>query len=93
MRTNEIQFSLTYRQEAIRIFSFPSYKAYIRIGRLGFGADIEIDSLLVSRQHAEIEVVAPDRLILRDQQSTNGTYVNGLQIQEASLSPGDVISF
>jgi signal transduction histidine kinase len=43
-----------------------------------------------SRQHARLELQG-DRHILRDLKSSNGTFVNGVRVQEASIQPGDQI--
>lgn len=62
------------------------------IGRLGDN-DVRIDDPSVSSRHAEIasrEGIA----VLRDLDSTNGTYLNGEQVSaEATLHEGDEISF
>ena len=44
----------------------------------------------VSREHMEIEYTA-DSFLLRDLESTNGTFLNGSRVKEAYLSPGDLI--
>jgi len=54
------------------------------------GNDIPITDKTVSRNHAEIEYTA-DSFLLRDLESTNGTYVNGTRVKEAYLVPGDRI--
>ena len=54
------------------------------------GNDIPITDKTVSRNHAEIEYKA-DSFLLRDLESTNGTYVNGTRVKEAYLVPGDRI--
>lgn len=47
----------------------------------------------VSRQHAEI-VVDPQGVAVRDLGSTNGTYVNGVKLESATLlRVGDVVQF
>jgi FHA domain/EAL domain len=53
-------------------------------------ADVPIDSTRVSREHAQI-FRKKDKYLIRDLQSTNGTFVNGKRIEEAELSAGDVI--
>ncbi len=45
----------------------------------------------VSRQHATVELTAAGSLVLRDLESTNGTYVNGEQVTERTLEDGDCI--
>jgi hypothetical protein len=42
----------------------------------------------VSRRHAELRMV-DGRWILRDLGSSNGTWVNGRQVMEAEVAPGD----
>jgi hypothetical protein len=63
-------------------------RAVTRIGR-GSEADLRIEDAGISRQHAE--VLLGREVVLRDAGSTNGTYVNGIQIGEATLRDGDVI--
>jgi DNA-binding NtrC family response regulator len=57
--------------------------------RIGSAADndVVIREAWVSRHHAEIE---PDgsRLVIRDLNSKNGTFVDGVRIQSAHLHPG-----
>lgn len=67
-------------------------KKMIRIGRKGFGNDIEFDDAVVSRNHAEIIKTADGRYILKDT-SSNGTYVNSLLITgECDIRPEDEIT-
>src|SRR6185369_230203 len=55
--------------------------------------DLAISDPTVSRQHAELERTSGGVLI-RDLQSTNGTYVDGLRVaREALAAPGSRISF
>jgi pSer/pThr/pTyr-binding forkhead associated (FHA) protein len=51
-------------------------------------AGIRLHSLQVSRHHAQIEC-STDRCRLTDLQSSNGTFVNGRRVSEATLSAGD----
>jgi hypothetical protein len=69
---------------------FPIQGAMSRIGR-GLDNDIVIDDPRVSRHHAEIRWQA-GRYSLLDMGSTNGTFLNDMQISEAQLSVGDRIS-
>ncbi len=52
--------------------------------------DLPINSTRVSREHAVI-VRAGDTYRVRDLDSTNGTFVNGQRIEEATLSDGDIL--
>ncbi|MBN2193527.1 MAG: sigma 54-interacting transcriptional regulator [Polyangiaceae bacterium] len=49
--------------------------------------DVVLDDRTVSRHHCEI-LVSERRYLLRDLDSTNGTFVNGQEIIEAVLEPG-----
>ena len=55
------------------------------IGRQG--ADLTVNDPSVSRLHAAV-VVEGSRFLLRDQKSTNGTFVDGGRIEEATLVHG-----
>lgn len=61
-------------------------------GRLTIGrsaaCDLVVDSVLVSRQHAQLECAA-GRCTVEDLGSSNGTFVNGRRVSRATLSPGD----
>lgn len=52
--------------------------------------DIILDDKTVSRKHVEVEYKS-DSFLLRDLDSTNGTYVNGTRVKESYLLPGDRI--
>jgi pSer/pThr/pTyr-binding forkhead associated (FHA) protein len=67
-----------------------SDKGEITIGR-DPETDIQIDNISVSRVHAKI-LKGPNRYILHDLSSTNGTFVNGKKIKKRSLKEDDVIT-
>ncbi|MCP4656101.1 MAG: FHA domain-containing protein [bacterium] len=46
----------------------------------------------ISRQHAVL-VVSPDRVLVEDTGSTNGTFINGVGVERAALAPGDTVAF
>jgi hypothetical protein len=52
---------------------------------------IVIDDGRVSRVHVQLRAIK-GRFIIFDLNSTGGTYLNDVRIQQAALSPGDVIS-
>src|SRR5574338_1234130 len=47
---------------------------------------------IASKQHAFIEA-RPDGYYITDNQSTNGTLVNGLRVQKSRLNSGDEVQF
>ena len=53
--------------------------------------DIKIASTSVSKEHATL-LVAGDKLIISDLDSRNGTFVNGIKIQNQRLNAGDKVS-
>jgi hypothetical protein len=66
---------------------YPFEKGSISIGR-DTDCDISIDNVAVSRTHATISNVG-DRWVLEDQQSGNGTFVNGAKVATHDLQPGE----
>ena len=67
---------------------YPLARAITRLGR-GTETDIRIDDPGVSRNHCEI-VVGTD-VVLRDLNSTNGTWVKGERVTELVLTDGTQI--
>jgi pSer/pThr/pTyr-binding forkhead associated (FHA) protein len=57
------------------------------IGR-ATGADFIVDAGMVSRVHCRLTATS-DAVEVADLDSTNGTYVNGLRVEHASLKDGD----
>jgi FHA domain-containing protein len=66
--------------------SYPLGRPVTTIGR-GSDADLRIDDPGISRRHAEIRVQG-DRAVLVDLGSTNGSVVDGQQVQQAELRDG-----
>jgi pSer/pThr/pTyr-binding forkhead associated (FHA) protein len=64
--------------------------AATHIGR-GLAADLRLDDERVSRRHAML-VRRGAEVLLLDDRSSNGTFVNGERIVEAELHDGDLIS-
>jgi pSer/pThr/pTyr-binding forkhead associated (FHA) protein len=54
--------------------------------------DIVLDSLLVSRRHAQLQCVG-GQCTVQDLGSANGLFVNGRRVSRAVLSPGDRLRF
>src|SRR5215510_10329139 len=67
--------------------SFPLSGNEITIGRESANT-ISLGHASVSRRHCVIEA-DEDRFKLRDLDSYNGTYINGVAIKEQVLTPGD----
>ena len=61
----------------------------LKVGRAE-DSDLIIASTRVSRHHCEI-ANDQDRLVIRDNGSANGTFVNRKKIQEQVLQPGDQV--
>ncbi len=81
----------------IRGVSGPYFgKTYPLRGTTVFGrhadCDIRINDEGISRRHAEI-VVTPEGLLVRDLDSSNGTFVNGERVKEHALKVGDEVRF
>jgi pSer/pThr/pTyr-binding forkhead associated (FHA) protein len=68
----------------------PLEKHVIRIGRQ-MENDIVFHEEFVSRFHAEIRF-EDGKYILRDNESTSGTFVNGRKVDRCVLNSGDLIS-
>jgi DNA-binding NtrC family response regulator len=64
-------------------------KSLVTIGTLP-ECDLVLTDPTVSRRHAEVEERS-DGYLLRDHDSTNGTFLEGVKVREAYLSPGSVI--
>ena len=61
----------------------------IHVGR-GLSADVRLDDATVSRKHAVI-VRRDDGVVVLDDRSMNGVWVNGERVTEAPLQDGDEI--
>ncbi len=74
--------------QAGQIFNLKSGKNIL--GRAG-QADIQVIAQGVSKAHCEIQVLK-DKIIIVDLKSSNGTYVNGIKIQNSILHLGEKFS-
>lgn len=54
-------------------------------------SDIFLDDITVSRRHAELERQPDASVVIRDDGSLNGTYVNRERIEEQRLTGGDEV--
>jgi hypothetical protein len=64
--------------------TFELSRPLMTIGRMGGGADIEIDDCEVSRLHCSIEV-RRDAILLQDLRSKNGTFIDDARVFAARL--------
>jgi putative nucleotidyltransferase with HDIG domain len=66
----------------------------LRAGRLG-SLEIVLDDTSVSRRHAEVRYQTPSGWVVRDLESTNGTYINAVRIGSGDkpVKSKDVIQF
>lgn len=62
----------------------------VKLGR-GELADIQLDADGLSRHHCTFLSLPDGRVVLRDNASTNGTFVNGERVAEVELRDGDKI--
>ena len=82
----EVKVTIRGRQVDIHLFR----QRAIRIGR-NPKADICLDNVGISWEHARIERVDDRRYVIKDLRSQNGTLVNGERIRKAPLRPGDTV--
>ncbi len=73
-----------------RIAVRPGNQVMLGRGHDHFGPGV-LDEERASRNHVLLEADEDGALHLSDQQSRNGTYVNGKRVQRATLAEGDVI--
>ena len=62
----------------------------LRIGR-GIGADVVLEDRSVSRRHAVI-TCRDGEVVLLDDRSLNGVWVNGERVRQATLRDGDAVA-
>jgi HD-GYP domain-containing protein (c-di-GMP phosphodiesterase class II) len=70
------------------------HDSVLRAGRLA-SLEIVLDDSSVSRKHAELRYAPPQGWVVRDLDSTNGTYVNGVRVagSEKSVHARDIVQF
>lgn len=69
---------------------FPMNKSRVVVGRTN-SCDLRIPLSSVSREHCEF-TLDDDELRVRDLGSSNGTFQNGIRVQESSLDKGDEVA-
>lgn len=70
--------------------SYPISKTAVRIGR-GSDNDLSLNNDSVSRHHAEILCKRDGTFSISDLDSGNGVLVNGVEINQSAILPGDMI--
>lgn len=80
---------VTHEDNEVDEFEFESSHTSISIGRRSSN-DVCVPNLSVSGRHAAI-VFKNDNAWLEDLKSTNGTYINGVQISRQEIQDGDEI--
>jgi pSer/pThr/pTyr-binding forkhead associated (FHA) protein len=93
----ETRYRMAPPKAVLRGVSGPYFGKVIPVpGRLVIGrgsdCDLVLDEPEMSRRHAMVEVT-PAGIWLRDLGSSNGTYVNGVQVRDAVLFTGDQLAF
>ncbi len=69
--------------------NFPLCNPVINIGRHSDN-DLVLDDEYISRHHAQIRAIN-NRFVVFDVGSTGGIFINGKQVSQATLHPGDVL--
>lgn len=69
---------------------FPLSKLPVHIGR-GEDCKVRVPLPSVSRRHCEL-LVEDDEFMVKDLNSSNGTYVNGERVRARELIPGDLLA-
>ncbi|HEX7975384.1 MAG TPA: FhaA domain-containing protein [Anaerolineales bacterium] len=98
-QTSDLGIGILEESEAIPLNAFlivdgtqvvPLTQAVINLGRRADN-QVVIEDPRVSRVHAQLRVVK-GRFVIFDLDSTGGTFVNGEEVHQCALYPGDVIS-
>lgn len=70
----------------------PLAVGYNIIGRSP-SCQVKLASNSVSKEHATVLLTEDGKMILTDMNSRNGSFVNGLRVQNQKLNPGDKLTF
>jgi pSer/pThr/pTyr-binding forkhead associated (FHA) protein len=83
----QIQLKILTGKDQGKVLSFR--KSSVVLGRVD--ADVLLNDLDASRNHALIEILSLRNVFLKDLKSTNGTFLNGKKISAERLNDGDHI--
>jgi len=90
MRNDQIlKIELAIKDNILKTYTFT--QDVVEIGRIPT-ADIFLDNTGISRRHTRIERSIGGPYIVKDMGSTNGTFLNDLQVNETTLKNNDVIN-
>jgi FHA domain len=84
-------FEQTVEAPALLALDWNGGTTEISVGRHA-GSDVVLPAPGVSRRHAQL-CFRDGRWILRDLESMNGTFVNGVRVGRCEVRPGDRVSF
>ncbi|MFN7903736.1 MAG: FHA domain-containing protein [Pseudobdellovibrionaceae bacterium] len=70
---------------------FPLKKGKNLVGRAAH-CDVQLVVAGISKEHAEVQLLG-EKIIVSDLQSSNGTYINGVKVQNAIVRMGEKLSF
>ncbi len=87
-RDQVLKIELAIKDNILKTYTFT--QDVVDIGRIPT-ADIFIDNSGISRQHTRIERSIGGPFIVKDMGSTNGTFLNDIQVNETALKSNDVI--
>src|SRR6266404_1149975 len=85
--TDMAKLSLMFEEKMVKVV--PVGSRPVRIGRSPDN-DLVVDNLAVSNDHARVYFES-GRLVVEDRGSLNGTFVNDLRVERATLHDGDSI--
>ena len=88
-RTNQPMAKLVVLSEGLTGLTFELKVEKTTVGRLEDNT-IQIAEPSISSHHCELLQRGPD-LVVKDLNSTNGTFINGEKISEAPLKPGQIL--
>jgi len=71
--------------------SYPLFPGRLLVGRDPAQVDLVISELIVSKSHCTF-LVSPSEVLLRDNSSTNGTYVQGDAVEELRITEDVLVS-
>ena len=88
MANGRIQLEFLSGEAVTETMSFDQDR--IEIGKLA-SAHVHLDDENISRKHALIQLGSDGKVLLTDLGSTNGTRLNGMRVNKAHLSDGDLV--